>query len=193
MIDLQPTLVGDHVTVRPLRADDWEAMFSAAADPGIWELHPVSDRYAETVFREFFDGALASKSAFAFIDRAGGAIFGSSRYHGHDPASREIEIGWTFLARAYWGGDFNREIKRLMIEHAFGFVDTVIFFVGETNLRSRRAMEKIGGVLRPGLLPRTLNGVTYQHVVYEIRERDWAAKENQRTTKARSTQRRKRW
>ena len=171
--DLQPTLVSERVTIRPLRADDWEAMFAAAADPKIWELHPVRDRYTEPVFREFFDGALASKAAFACLDRTSGAIFGSSRYHGYDPERSEIEIGWTFLDRAHWGGTFNREIKRLMLRHAFRFVDTVIFLVGEGNLRSRRAMEKIGGVRREGLVARTLNAVTYQHVVYEIRRHDF--------------------
>jgi RimJ/RimL family protein N-acetyltransferase len=176
VIDLQPTLTGDTVVIRPLRADDWEAMFKAAADPGIWKLHPVSDRYTEPVFREFFDGALASGGAFAFIDRATGAIIGSSRYHGYNPDLGEIEIGWTFLARPYWGGAYNGEIKRLMLDHAFGFVETVIFMVGETNLRSRGAMQKIGGVLRPDLHPRALNGVTHQHVVYEIRRDDWRKK-----------------
>lgn len=167
--DGSPTLVGERVTIRPLAADDWEALYEAAADPAIWALHPASDRHTEPVFREFFDGALASGSAFVFVDRATGRVFGSSRYHGHDPALSEIEIGWTFLARDYWGGSFNREIKSLMLEHAFRFVDTALFFVGETNWRSQGAMEKIGGLRRPGLQPRDLNGVTHQHVVYEIR------------------------
>jgi RimJ/RimL family protein N-acetyltransferase len=150
-------------------------MFSAAADPGIWALHPAADRYQEPVFREFFDGALASRSAFTFVHRASGRIIGSSRYNGFDPDRREIEIGWTFLERAYWGGVFNHEIKHLMIEHAFGFVDTIVFMVGETNLRSRGAMAKIGGVLRSDILPRTLNGVAHNHVVYEIRKDAWRA------------------
>ena len=171
--DLQPTLTDEQVIVRPLRADDWDAMFRAAADPKIWELHPVSDRYTEPVFREFFESALASKAAFTFVDRVKGDIFGSSRYHGHDPDLSEIEIGWTFLARPYWGGAYNSRIKSLMLRHAFHFVETVIFMVGETNLRSRGAMQKIGGVLRSGMVARTLNDVTYQHVVYEIRRSDW--------------------
>ncbi len=172
-IDLQPTLVGERVTIRPLRADDWEAMFAAAADPKIWEVHPVRDRYTEPVFRQFFDGALASNAAFAFVDSGSDAICGSSRYHGYEPERSEIEIGWTFLDRAHWGGAFNAEVKRLMLRHAFRFVETVIFVVGEGNLRSRRAMEKIGGVRREGLVSRVLNGVTYEHVVYEIRRADF--------------------
>ena len=172
-IDLQPTLTGEHLTVRPLRAEDWAEMFAAAADPLIWELHPANDRYLEPVFRDFFDAALASGSAFAFADRATDRIVGSSRYHGHDAERSEIEIGWTFLARDCWGGAYNREVKQLMIAHAFGFVTTVIFLVGETNLRSRRAMEKIGGAQRPEIIARALNGVVHEHVVYEIRKDAW--------------------
>lgn len=168
--DLQPTLSGDHVVLRPLVADDWEEMFAAAADPLIWAVHPAPDRYTEPVFRDYFDGALASGAAFAILDRETGRIIGSSRYHGYDAALGEIEIGWTFLARDYWGGAFNREIKTLMIGHAFGFAETVIFMVGERNFRSQRAMEKIGGVRRPDPIDRAYRDVVVRHVVYEIRK-----------------------
>ena len=117
--DLQPTLQGAHVIVRPVATTDWAGMFAAAADPGIWELHPDYDRYTEQVFRRFFDGAVDCGAAFTIIDRQNDTIIGSSRYHGHDPAAREIEIGWTFLSREYWGGSYNSEIKRLMVDMPF--------------------------------------------------------------------------
>jgi RimJ/RimL family protein N-acetyltransferase len=175
MPDLQPTLIGPRIIVRPITPADWDEMFAAAADPEVWALHPVRDRYKAEDFREFFDGAIASRSGFAFVDRRAGTVIGSSRYHGHDPVAREIEIGWTFLARPFWGGSYNAEVKRLMLEHAFTFADTVVFWVGETNWRSQRAMEKIGGVRRAGLQPRTPGGATAMHVVYEIRKRDFDA------------------
>ena len=166
--DLQPTLIGERVIVRPVEAADWEGMFAAAADPEIWVLHPESNRYEEAVFRRYFEGALDSGSAFAFVDQASGEIIGSSRYYGHDEEASEIEIGWTFLARDYWGGSYNAEIKQLMLEHAFTFVDTVVFWIGETNIRSQRATEKIGGVRRSGIFYRDVAGDD-PHVVYEIR------------------------
>jgi RimJ/RimL family protein N-acetyltransferase len=168
--DLQPTLTGPHVIVRPIRSSDWDGMFAAASDPEIWALHPVRDRYTELVFRAFFDSALASGSAFSIVDRKSDRIIGSSRYHDHESEAREIEIGWTFLARPWWGGNTNREVKDLMLGHAFNFVDTVVFWVGETNWRSQRAMEKIGAIRRaaPGI--RTLDGKAYSHVVFEIRK-----------------------
>jgi RimJ/RimL family protein N-acetyltransferase len=164
--DLQPTLAGKTVLIRPLQATDWPALLAAASDPKIWEAHPVHDRYQEKVFREYFDGAMRSSSAFALVERASGAIIGSSRYHDYKQNVSEVEIGWTFLIRRLWGGDANREIKRLMLGHAFTFVETVAFLVGEHNGRSQRAMEKIGGVRRPQLKSRPSTGGA--HVVFEI-------------------------
>ncbi len=167
-VNLQPTLSGKRVIVRPVVAADWAGMFAAAADPKIWEVHPESDRYQEAVFRKYFDAALASGSAFSFVNRASGDIIGSCRFYGHDADASEVEIGWTFLSRDYWGGSYNAEIKQLLLNHAFTFVDTVVFWVGATNIRSRRAMEKIGGVLRPGVQHRAVAGEA-PYVVYEIR------------------------
>ena len=167
--DLQPTLTGPRVLIRPVAPGDWEGMYAAGSDPEIWAVHPVRDRWTEAGMRAFFDGALASGAGFAFVDRETGRIIGSSRYHGWDSATKEIEIGWTFLARAYWGGSFNAEVKRLMLDHAFTFADTVVFWVGETNWRSQRAMEKIGGVRREGLKMRALGGRDVAHVVFEMR------------------------
>lgn len=167
--DFQPTLIGPRLTVRPLAADDWEATFLAAGDPEIWTLHPDPNRYREPAFRDYFDGGIASGSAFVFVDKQSNAIVGSSRYNGYDPLIKEIEIGWTFLTRAYWGGSYNAEIKQLMLAHAFRFVDTVVFWVGTDNFRSRRAMEKIGGVLREGNWSRPFNGREDPYVVYEMR------------------------
>jgi N-acetyltransferase len=143
---LQPTLVGSLVTVRPLVADDWPALYAVAADPLIWEQHPNHDRWREDVFAGFFDTALASGGAFAVLDTASGAVIGSSRYHGYNADRSEVEIGWTFLARAYWGGRYNGELKQLMLAHALAHVACVIFFVGLGNVRSQTAVQRIGGV-----------------------------------------------
>ena len=147
--ELQPTLRGELLELRPLREDDFDDLYTVASDPAIWEQHPSSDRYKEDVFGGFFREAMESGGAFAVIDRATGHIIGSSRYYGYDEQRGEIEIGWSFLARPYWGGVYNKEMKQLMLRHAFRFVSSVVFFVGPTNWRSQRAMEKIGGVLLP--------------------------------------------
>jgi RimJ/RimL family protein N-acetyltransferase len=144
--DLQPTLKGELLELRPLRPEDFHDLFAVAADPLIWERHPNNDRYKEEVFKVFFHEALECCGAFVAIDRKDGRVIGSSRFHGYDQEKSEIEIGWTFLARSHWGGAFNREMKKLMLGHAFRFVKSVIFVVGPQNVRSQRAVEKIGAV-----------------------------------------------
>ena len=166
--DPHPHLVGELIEVRPLRADDWEELFAVASDPLIWEQHPARERYREEVFREFFREALETGSAFVVIERKTGKIIGSSRYFGFDPQESVVEIGWTFLGRAYWGGEYNRELKRLMLDHAFKFVERVLFVVGVTNFRSQKAVEKIGGV-RVGRRDKVVPRGIVESFLYEIR------------------------
>jgi RimJ/RimL family protein N-acetyltransferase len=144
--DLQPILEGEILVLRPLRPEDWHALYAVASDPLIWEQHPVKDRYKEEVFKGFFREAMESVGALIAIDSKDGQIIGSSRFHGYEEEKSEIEIGWTFLARSHWGGIYNREMKQLMLRHAFKFVNSVVFLIGPSNLRSQKAVEKIGGV-----------------------------------------------
>jgi RimJ/RimL family protein N-acetyltransferase len=144
--DLQPHLKGELIELRPLTPVDWQDLFAGASDRLIWEQHPESDRYKKDVFKIFFSEALESGGAFVIIDKKNEQIIGSTRFYGYDPEKSEIEIGWTFLARKYWGGRYNRELKQLMLDHAFKFVENVICYVGENNIRSQKATEKIGAV-----------------------------------------------
>jgi RimJ/RimL family protein N-acetyltransferase len=144
--DLQPILKGYRVQLRPLRAEDFHDLYAVASDPLIWEQHPVRDRYQPEVFRAFFKEALECGGTLIAIDAKEGKIIGSSRYHGYNEEESEIEIGWTFLERCYWGGLYNGEMKRLMLRHAFRFVERVVFLVGPRNFRSQTAVEKIGAV-----------------------------------------------
>ena len=146
MFDRQPVLVGRLLDLRPLRPDDWTDLFAVASDPLIWVQHPDSTRYQEDVFRAFFAEGLKSGGALVATEKASGRLIGSSRYHGFDPDRSVVEIGWTFLARRCWGGPYNREMKRLMLDHAFKTVERVVFMIGSQNRRSRRAVEKIGAV-----------------------------------------------
>jgi len=152
VFDYQPILEGELVKLRPLRPEDYDDLFAVAADPLIWEQHPVRDRHEEARFRELFNESLASGGALVAVDVSAQAIIGSSRFHGYDEKLSVAEIGWTFLARSHWGGRYNGEMKRLMVQHAFRFVQSVIFLVGIENIRSQRAVEKIGAV-RAGRRP----------------------------------------
>lgn len=171
----QPELRSERLFLRPLQASDWDALMAAAADPLIWELHPEPTRWQPEVFRRYFDGGLASGGALLVIDAKSGAILGSSRYTDPNPTTRSVEIGYTFLTRPHWGGAFNRELKTLMLDHAFGLetprIDTVWFVVGHDNHRSRAAMTKIGGVLTQA--PEAPRVDT--HVVFRIDRDRWKA------------------
>jgi RimJ/RimL family protein N-acetyltransferase len=171
--DLQPTLIGDLLELRPVAPSDYDALFLAASDPAIWEQHPENDRHTPEVFRRYFDGAIKSGGAFVIIDRASGRVIGSSRYNGFDPVAREVEIGWTFLEREFWGGVYNRELKDLMLGHAFQFVDRVLFIVGENNLRSRKAVEKIGGKMLRTIERPNRNGEPEKNVVFGLERAAW--------------------
>lgn len=132
--------------MRPLREDDYDDLYAVASDPHIWEQHPEKNRHEEATFRRFFEAALASGGALVAIDVGSRQAIGSSRFHGYDRERSKVEIGWTFLARSHWGGSYNGEMKRLMLQHAFRFVRHVLLVVGLHNARSHRAVEKIGGV-----------------------------------------------
>ena len=170
--DLQPRLQGQLLELRPLKPNDRDELFVVASDPLIWEQHPESDRHKEEVFRVFFKEALASGGAFVVIDKKTQQIIGSTRFYGYDTEKSEIEIGWTFLARKYWGGRFNAEMKRLLLKHAFKFVESVVFFVGEDNVRSQKAMEKVGAI-KVGTATRAYgNHPPARNVKYVIRKGD---------------------
>lgn len=126
---------------------DFEELFRVAADPGIWEQHPDKTRHTREGFAKFFRSGMESGGALVALDKATGAVIGASRFTDHRPEASSVEIGYTFLARAHWGRGTNAEMKRLMLEHAYRFVEKVYFVIGPENFRSRKAVEKLGAVL----------------------------------------------
>jgi RimJ/RimL family protein N-acetyltransferase len=144
--EYQPVLRGPLMDLRPLRASDHDALYAVARDPLIWEQHPDKARAEPEGFARFFRESVESGGALLATKAGTEEIVGSSRYHAYDAAASEVEIGWTFLAREYWGGVWNRELKRMMLEHAFRFVDRVVFTVWPANFRSQRAVQKLGAV-----------------------------------------------
>jgi RimJ/RimL family protein N-acetyltransferase len=171
--ELQPHLQNEWIKLEPLEAGDFEALYAVASDPLIWEQHPNQERYRREVFAGYFDGAIASGGAFRVIDNVGGSLIGSSRYYDFDPVARSIAVGYTFIARHAWGGHYNRALKALMLDHAFRFVERVIFHIGVHNLRSRKAMEKLGGVNIGEVSVSYQGEPSHRNVVYKIDRVDW--------------------
>lgn len=174
-LDRQPRLTHPALTLRPATAADWPALFAAAHDPGIWAGHPANDRWQEPVFRAFFEDGLASGGMLVAIDPASGQIVGSSRFDFGRCQPGEVEIGWTFLARSHWGSKANHIMKALMTGHALAAVGSVMFMIGETNMRSRTAIERIGAVLTTRTLVANLSTGPVTHVIYTIDGAGFAA------------------
>lgn len=172
-INWQPRyLENDTVKLLPLTENDFDVLFQVASDPLIWEQHPTRDRYKKEVFQLFFDGAVTSQTAFLIKDKISNSIIGSTRYYDFKPADSSIAIGYTFLARQYWGGQFNKAVKKLLLGYAFRFVDNVYFHIGAGNTRSQLATLKIGA--------HKMNEINFDHYgenvlhyEYLLRRQDW--------------------
>lgn len=174
----QPTLENELVLLRPLEAWDYEDLFDVASDPLLWEQHPSSDRYKPEVFMLFFEEALASQNTFVIIDKQTQKIIGSSRYYDFDPGNGSVKIGYSFLDRNCWGGNYNFAHKQLLIDHAFKSVDHIIFEIGETNFRSQKGTAKLGVEKRDHFL-KEVNGEQFPYITYVLKKDRWdAAKVN---------------
>ena len=143
-MNIQPILENDFVQLISLEESDFESLYSVASDPEIWEQHPNKDRYKREVFQNFFQGAIESKGAFKIIDKNTGEIAGSTRFYDYNQDENSIFIGYTFYATKFWGSKLNPQVKKLMLDYIFQFVDKVNFHVGKDNIRSQKAMEKLG-------------------------------------------------
>jgi RimJ/RimL family protein N-acetyltransferase len=172
-MNLQPSMTGPRLSLRPLNENDYDALFMAASDPKIWEVHPIPDRYLPETFKTYFKGLIESKGALAVIDNEISALVGTSSFYDYRQEEKSVIIGYTFLTRKYWGGTFNRELKKLMMDYAFKHVDTCIFHVGENNIRSRNAMSKIGGVLYEHFEKIGFRGMLYKNVAFKIEKKNY--------------------
>lgn len=174
--EFQPSLENEFVKIRPLKKNDFETLFNIASDPLIWEQHPNTDRYKRSVFENFFKGAVESGGAFLVIDSQTGEVIGSSRFYDLNPENKSILIGYTFFARSHWGSKYNPALKQLMIHHAFQFVDSVMFHIGANNVRSQKAIERLGASKIDELEIKYYGEETKLNLVYKITKEDWKKK-----------------
>jgi len=170
---IQPILENENFKLIPLKESDFERIFEVASDPKVWEQHPNKDRYKREVFENFFKGAIESKGAFLIVDKQSQEVLGSTRFYDFNEEKNSILIGYTFYGTKSWGKNVNPQVKKLMLDYIFEFVETVIFHVGKSNVRSQKAMEKLGAtkvgeeeIAYYGELPKI-------NVIYEIRKSDW--------------------
>jgi RimJ/RimL family protein N-acetyltransferase len=170
---LQPHLQNALIKLKPLQAQDFEILYKVASDPLIWEQHPSKDRYKREVFDIFFKGAMESGGAFLVMNKQTGEVIGSSRFYGYDPAKRSLTIGYTFLCRSAWGGGYNRALKYMMLHHAFQFVEEVLFHVGAVNVRSQKALEKLGAKKISEKEMAYFGESNHPNFIYRITKEEW--------------------
>lgn len=172
-INIQPTLENEIVKIAPLKETDFETLFAVASDPLIWAQHPNKNRYQREVFKNFFEGAIASKGAFLIFDQISGEAIGSSRYYDLDIEDNSILIGYTFISRAFWGKGYNKALKKLMLDYAFQFVEKVILHIGATNFRSQKSIEKLGATKINEIEVAYYGEPTKLNFVYQIEKLNW--------------------
>jgi len=168
----QPTLEGETISLRPLRKDDFDELYDCASDKKIWEGHPSPDRYKLSEFTPYFKASIESQACVLVIDKQTNKIIGLSRYYKVDKTPDDISIGFTFLARDYWGGGTNRELKILMVDYGLEYFPAVWFHVGVSNTRSQKATQKIGAVF-VGEDSLVIGGKVGQWFCYKIEKGNW--------------------
>lgn len=171
--DIQPILENKKVILYPLAEWDFDDLYKAASDPGVWEQHPNPNRWKLEEFRTYFEGAIQSKGAFKIVDKQTGAIIGSTRFYDYSEQENSILIGYTFLASEYWGKGFNHAVKSLMLDYIFQFVTKVYFHIGAKNIRSQIAISRIGAVKCGELDVNYYGEESRLNFVYEISREKW--------------------
>jgi len=170
---IQSRLKTENVKLVPLQTDDFEQLFAVASDPLVWEQHPNKDRYKREVFENFFQGAMESGGAFKIVKQNTGELAGSTRFYDYNAEDNSIFIGYTFYGTKFWGSKLNPQVKKLMLDYIFQYVDKVNFHVGKDNIRSQKAMEKLGARKVDEVNVAYFGEPEKLNVVFEIRKEDY--------------------
>jgi RimJ/RimL family protein N-acetyltransferase len=178
-----PTVLnGQTVDLIPLEETHFAELYTAASDIRLWERIPVdcskSDRFTEVHTSALLEREKGSQYPFVIIHKPSGKIIGSTRLFEIYPDDKKLEIGWTWITANYWGTAVNLECKFLLLQFCFEELGTrrVQLKTDELNIRSRKAIEKIGGrfegILRKDRIKE--NGESRNAAYYSILDAEWA-------------------
>jgi RimJ/RimL family protein N-acetyltransferase len=182
MIYAPLTLRGRWARLEPLAEKHLADLYAASRDPEIWEYLPTPFPRDMEEMRVWLNDARATQTRgemlpFAIVEGASGKAIGSTRYLDLAPQHRRIEIGWTWLGRAYWRTPINTECKYLLLKHAFEDLNCIRVQLKTDlrNERSQRAIERIGGVREGVLRKAVIVKDDYQRwsVYYSILDDEW--------------------
>jgi len=186
---------GRSIDLEPLEHRHAADLFRAGARPEIWRFMPIRGFANEAAVTRWIDSALEAAAAgrelpFAIVDRASGAVIGSTRYLDIRPEERSLEIGWTWLAPSHQRTSVNTEAKYLLLRHAFEErgVLRVAFFTDAQNGRSRAALVRLGAVYEGTLRlhrARAINGFERDSAAYSIIAPEWPSLKSRLESKLR--------
>lgn len=174
-------LKGDEIKLLPLEKEHLEDLFLAASNKEIWELTSV-DYSVEEIFYPNFNNAMNDRKKgtvypFIIVHKHSNKIIGTTRFLEIYPNDKKIEIGVTWIMKEYWGTTVNLECKLLLLNYCFENLKTnrVQFRAKDNNVRSRKAIEKIGGIFE-GILRKDKiepNGIPRNTTFYSILHSEW--------------------
>ncbi len=174
-------LKGNKVRLVPLESGHFPDLVAAAKNERIWEHISINGANSDVIMAHLRSALLkratGEQYAFTVIDKSTGSIIGSTLFHNIYPEHRKLEIGWTWYDPAYWRTGYNRECKLLLLQYAFEQLKAVRVQLqtDATNLRSRTAIEGIGGTFE-GLLRKErirANGVFRTTAMFSIIDDEW--------------------
>ncbi|MEP5152587.1 GNAT family N-acetyltransferase [Planktotalea sp.] len=172
-LDTSVSLADELLDLRPMKSEDFAALYRAASDPLIWAGHPAKNRFEEDVFRGYFDGLLEAGGTYVVRLKETQCVIGCSRYYIAEDAPADVAIGFTFLTRDQWGGETNFHLKTLMFEHAFQVHERVWLHIAPDNIRSQKAAERLDAQHMPNV-EITLLGQKSKNFAYVFDKQNWA-------------------
>lgn len=179
------TLDGKHVQLLPLNLEHGEALFRALnGDEELWRYIPVKQPETLADMRAWVATALEEHTAgrrlpFAVVEHASGQVIGSTSYVNMSYPNRNLDVGWTWYAREHWRTAVNTACKFLLLRYAFETLGCirVQLRVDVRNLRSQRAVERIGGIKEGVLRKAQILHDDHQRsvVLYSLLDDEWPA------------------
>lgn len=179
-------LEGNIVKLVPLEEHHLEELYKASSDKELWRLVPTDCSDRDTFYANYRN-ALAARDRggqypFVILDKETNAIIGSTRFFEMYEADKKLEIGWTWITQGYWGTVVNLECKLLLLTYCFETlkVNRVQLKTKDDNIRSRNAIEKIGGVFEGVLRKDKIqnDGTTRNAAYYSILDNEWKIAKN---------------
>ncbi len=173
--DLYQPLAKEDLRLMPLVEAHREGLRAACQeDQDIWEIYPTS--FSGDHFDTSFSGALQSQAILPYAILKSANVVGMTAWHDSSEAKQSTHIGMSYIVPRLRGTGVNAAFKRLMIDHAFAVgCRRIGFSVDARNMRSQRAVEKIGGV-REGMLRAeriTWTGHVRDTVIFSILAEEW--------------------